>query len=697
MVKRARTFAACAAFALPIAASASVARTPRVFYHATYRSAAREPASAFARIGYAGSVTSLPAVLNDPSLTAYDSRDGNVYVVDLSAQTAQLELLRVSPGGATTRVTTFAFQSAFGMTYDPQTDRLYLIARSPQYGSNEVIYAVTSRGAATVLAGGGSATEQDGRGTAAGFGNASGITTDTANGSLYVADGTDVRRVTTSGVVTTITTSLQPPTALAYDAKRDRLIVAFPASNEILSMSLAAGALAPLAGQCLYLGKISTYSCDPLLRDGPAATAQFAQPAALAVGPQSGTIYVADESNNVIRRIDATGAVTTLAGNGIAAERDGLGQAAEFDRPAQIALDAVHDRLYALDTFVDLGTSVETGTLRAVSVTGLVPPPPASPVTLFDTATPDRVPVALDWRPTTPPSTGLWYSERNGGIARIAPSGVSTELADPFAQPGSYTGPEDIVLGADGSQWFYDPSTFNYITHHTARGFSAVAVPGPPFPSVTDPVDTLALGPGGNVWFVIDGEVGYVTPAEKAVAFGSLIESTAASLAVAADQTVWVASGSSLTQFDRNGRLLQTLAYGANYVTQGPDGNIWFTQSTFSSDAIGTIRSNGSLLVYPLIEPVAGCPAYRQSCTRGVGAIAAGSDGALWFAETQTTPGIGRLTPDGVLQEFPILTARSYPNDVSAGPDGNLWFVDYGAQKLGRVNLIGSAIKRRRL
>jgi streptogramin lyase len=42
------------------------------------------------------------------------------------------------------------------------------------------------------------------------------------------------------------------------------------------------------------------------------------------------------------------------------------------------------------------------------------------------------------------------------------------------------------------------------------------------------------------------------------------------------------------------------------------------------------------------------------------------------------------------LQEYPVLAARSAPNDVSAGPDGNVWFVDAGAQKIGRVMLTSS-------
>src|SRR5437667_299854 len=53
--------------------------------------------------------------------------------------------------------------------------------------------------------------------------------------------------------------------------------------------------------------------------------------------------------------------------------------------------------------------------------------------------------------------------------------------------------------------------------------------------------------------------------------------------------------------------------------------------------------------------------------------IAAGPDGNLWFTETGANA-IGRITPAGVITEFPIPTANSSPWAITAGPDGNLWF-----------------------
>jgi streptogramin lyase len=56
--------------------------------------------------------------------------------------------------------------------------------------------------------------------------------------------------------------------------------------------------------------------------------------------------------------------------------------------------------------------------------------------------------------------------------------------------------------------------------------------------------------------------------------------------------------------------------------------------------------------------------------------ITAGPDGNLWF--TEFTPGIrtiGRITPEGAITEFPLpANPANGPFGIAAGPDGNLWF-----------------------
>jgi streptogramin lyase len=57
--------------------------------------------------------------------------------------------------------------------------------------------------------------------------------------------------------------------------------------------------------------------------------------------------------------------------------------------------------------------------------------------------------------------------------------------------------------------------------------------------------------------------------------------------------------------------------------------------------------------------------------------ITAGPDGNIWFTEFYGDK-IGRITPSGTVTEFPIPTARSNPPDyITSGPDGNLWFGEH--------------------
>src|SRR5262245_19130665 len=67
----------------------------------------------------------------------------------------------------------------------------------------------------------------------------------------------------------------------------------------------------------------------------------------------------------------------------------------------------------------------------------------------------------------------------------------------------------------------------------------------------------------------------------------------------------------------------------------------------------------------------------------GADLITTGPDGNLWFTDSFHHK-VGRMTPDGTVTTFP-LDISSRVSDISPGPDGNLWFTDYGRNKIGRV------------
>jgi streptogramin lyase len=74
--------------------------------------------------------------------------------------------------------------------------------------------------------------------------------------------------------------------------------------------------------------------------------------------------------------------------------------------------------------------------------------------------------------------------------------------------------------------------------------------------------------------------------------------------------------------------------------------------------------------------------------------ITAGPDGNLWFTEIMTDQNgsvqagkIGRITATGTVSEFSLLTGNTLATDIITGPDGNLWFTE--GDKIARITPIG--------
>jgi streptogramin lyase len=69
--------------------------------------------------------------------------------------------------------------------------------------------------------------------------------------------------------------------------------------------------------------------------------------------------------------------------------------------------------------------------------------------------------------------------------------------------------------------------------------------------------------------------------------------------------------------------------------------------------------------------------------------ITTGPDGNLWFTENSANK-IGELTTTGSLTEYTIPTTNSGPTGITAAPDGNLWFTENNVNQIGRITPAGS-------
>jgi virginiamycin B lyase len=121
---------------------------------------------------------------------------------------------------------------------------------------------------------------------------------------------------------------------------------------------------------------------------------------------------------------------------------------------------------------------------------------------------------------------------------------------------------------------------------------------------------------------------------------------------------------------------------GAQGLTRGPatDNELWFTDAT--NNRIGRINAQGIFDTFYQVP----------TTSAGLGDITAGPDGNLWFFENNVGQ-IGRVTPAGQFTEFPLPSGYPDLNHIIAGPDGALWFtafeINHGAG-VGRIATDGT-------
>jgi uncharacterized protein (TIGR03437 family) len=186
----------------------------------------------------------------------------------------------------------------------------------------------------------------------------SGVATD-PSGNLYIADTANnrIRKVTTAGIITTVAGSgpsnsaggfsgdggqatsamLWAPSAAALDVQGN-IYIADTQNNRIRKVTTA-GIITTVTGSG-PTGLAGGFGGD----GGPATSAALSSPHAVAIDA-AGNIYIADSGNNRIRKVTPAGAITTVAGTGPAGSTGGFGgdgglaTAAQLSEPLGLALD----------------------------------------------------------------------------------------------------------------------------------------------------------------------------------------------------------------------------------------------------------------------------------------------------------------------------------------------------------------------
>ena len=265
------------------------------------------------------------------------------------------------------------------------------------------------------------------------------------------------------------------------------------------------------------------------------------------------------------------------------------------------------------------------------------------------------------------------------------------------------TGTVDVtVVGATGTSAAIDAGRFTYMSASVSTGgdFAEYAVP-----TVQSIPRGIAAGPDGNLWFaeVLSNKIGRITPAgvltEYPLPSGAQIANYRGVICRGPDGNMWFSEGATgkVGKITPSGVITEYIVSlpvnsgpgGTSSVTAGPDGNVWF--SDYGRGTIGKITPAGVVTEYSLSTAVRGgggtAPGGRSKHTPDD--LTLGPDMNLWYVDS-TAHIVGKMTPAGVVTEY-FISPNSDPDLITTGPDGNLWFTEstISGYKLGKITTAG--------
>jgi uncharacterized protein (TIGR03437 family) len=450
-------------------------------------------------------------------------------------------------GGPATAAKLFPGTGFFGLAVDA-AGNLYF-----SDSDNEVIRKVNTAGIISTVAGNGSPgfAGDGGPATGAQLQDPQGLAIDSA-GNLYIADNRNnrVRKVNTAGIISTVagngavvasgdhgqaTAATVPgPTGLAFDAAGNLYIS--EDGTDIRKVD-PTGIITTVAGQ----NKNRGFSGD----GGPATSATLRSPIGVAVD-SSGNLYIADSENGRIRKVNAAGIITTYAGiTGTASTPLGDGgpaTSAYIPVPLGVVLDA-SGNVYVSSSgrirkiSAAAGLSASPASLSFSFTTGGSNPTPQSLAVSSASGSPGFTAVASttsggNWLSVTPSSgtapatlnvsvngTGLASGVYQGAIT-LTPSGGA---AQSFAVTLTVTGANapafasGAVLNALGYQSKLAPGVV-FVVFGSAMGPASLTSGSPDYPTTVAGTSMTFTPTGGGaavnarIVYTLAGQVAGLLP-----------------------------------------------------------------------------------------------------------------------------------------------------------------------------------------
>ena len=191
--------------------------------------------------------------------------------------------------------------------------------------------------------------------------------------------------------------------------------------------------------------------------------------------------------------------------------------------------------------------------------------------------------------------------------------------------------------------------------------------------------DGIAVGPDGNIWFTEfhSRRIGRITPAGKITRFGEPARGPA-DITTGPDGALWFTEyGERVGRITTTGKITELPVPFGNYrgIASGADGRLWFVDK--DGDKVVAMTPQGAATTYQL----------AQGSTPEE--IVAGPDGNMWVT-LFSRHGVARITPAGVISEFLLPTSDGNPSGITVGGDGALWFSLAQYPGVGRVTTDGA-------
>jgi virginiamycin B lyase len=255
-----------------------------------------------------------------------------------------------------------------------------------------------------------------------------------------------------------------------------------------------------------------------------------------------------------------------------------------------------------------------------------------------------------------------------------------------FSKPITAASPDSGILritASGGNLWFSEEQLARSpIVRMTPTGLATAY----PLPTLNANVEAVTRGPDGNVWFTEfkTSKIGKITPSGQITEYRTPFDPLqSVDIKAGADGKLWFAT-------DHHGIGHATITGKINFfpirnndtqptaLTPGPNKTMWFIE--WMGNNVGFITPTGKVTEYP-----AGLRGFSNSF-----GIAYGKDGRIWFADPQHHR-IGAIRTNGTGLTFYKLGFSSTPDSIIAGPDGNLYFGEFGPTDGGRIGRITTA------